>query len=102
MASLQIKARVDSEQWHGLKLKKETSTEAVQRVLAHYQATSSPELLEINPDPSAAIAVLLHSHKILMQLVGNASIAIPSDTAPRSATEQPADTSALDTNEDDW
>ena len=86
MASLQIKARVDSEQWKAVKLPKETSTEAVQRILTHYQATYTSELEEIDPNPSAALAVLLHSHKMLMQLIGNASVALPAE----AQAEEPA------------
>lgn len=84
MASVSIQGRVDGDVWQALKEKGETNTDLLQRITAHYTATSGDELLEIAPTFDGAIAVLLNSHRMLNQLLQNAAIALP-------ATEQQPD-----------
>ena len=78
MVSTSIQGRVDSEVWHELKQTEETNTQVLQRLTAHYVATSGDELLEIAPTFDAAVAVLLNSHRLLNQLMQNAAVAAAS------------------------
>lgn len=86
MASVSIQGRVDSELWESLKQKGETNTLLLQRLTSHYFATSSAELTAIAPTPAAAVAVLLHSHKLLSQLMQNAAIALPAQPSETTTT----------------
>ena len=84
MGSVSIQGRIDSAQWKVIERQGESKTETLQRITAHYLATSGDDLSAIAPTPDAAIAVLLHSHNLLSQLAGNAAIALP-----QMATEPP-------------
>jgi len=102
MVSTSIQGRVDSEVWNELKQTEETNTQVLQRLTAHYVATSGDELLEIAPTFDAAVAVLLNSHRLLNQLMQNAAVALPTTPSalpPSSPTA--ADRSAI-TCADDW
>ena len=77
MVSTSIQGRVDSDVWNELKQTEETNTQVLQRLTAHYVATSGDELLEIAPTFDAAVAVLLNSHRLLNQLMQNAAVALP-------------------------
>jgi len=102
MVSTSIQGRVDSEVWHELKQTAETNTQVLQRLTAHYVATSGDELLEIAPTFDAAVAVLLNSHKLLNQLMQNAAVALPTTPSELpSASPTAADRSAI-TCADDW
>jgi len=97
MGSVSIQARIDGAQWKAIERKGESKTETLQRITAHYLATSGDDLSAIAPTPDAAIAVLLHSHNLLSQVVGNAAIALPStpaapdeDLAKNVSTQAPA------------
>ena len=92
MVSTSIQGRVDSEVWDELKQTEETNTQVLQRLTAHYVATSGDELLEIAPTFDAAVAVLLNSHRLLNQLMQNAAITLPDGiNAPPSASTPVAD-----------
>ena len=89
MASISIQGRVDDALWKSIKRDDETNTDVLQRIAAHFVATSAAELQQIAPTSDAAIAVLLNSHRLLNQLMQNAAIALPSDiaAAPVAPTE---------------
>ena len=89
MASVSIKARIDSELWESLKAPGESSTELLQRLSAYYVACQAPELAAIAQQPAAAIAVLLDNRKQLNKLLQNASIALsPTAVAEPEPTVQ--------------
>lgn len=100
MASESIQGRVDGDLWRVIKQKGETTTQVLQRLTAHYVATSADELTAIAPTPAAAVAILLHSHNMLNRLMENPAIALPAEnttappmgttTAPPETTEQSA------------
>ncbi len=101
MASISIQGRVDGELWEALKQPGETNTLLLQRLTSHYAATTTDELSTIAPTPAAAVAVLLHSHNLLSQLMQNAAIALPekpseSATAAASTTAEPSSPTCYD------
>ena len=107
MGSVSIQARIDGAQWKTIERKGETKTETLQRITAHYLATSGDDLSAIAPTPDAAIAVLLHSHNLLSAIAGNAAIALPQvATAPPSseptAQHVSATAPAAAQSADDW
>ena len=83
MASVSIQARIDSDVWESIRTEGETNTQVLQRITAHYTATSTAKLTEIAPTPDAAIAVLLYSHQLLQQFAGGGMISA-STAAPAS------------------
>ena len=83
MASVSIQARIDSDIWESIRAEGETNTQVLQRIAAHYTATSTAKLAGIAPTPDAAIAVLLYSHQLLQQFADGGMIS-PSGTAPVS------------------
>jgi hypothetical protein len=85
MASISIQGRIDEDVWQALK-GDETNTQFLQRLTTHYAATNTEELQTIAPTPAAAIAVLLHSHRLLNQLMQNAAIALPEQPTTTTAT----------------
>lgn len=85
MPSISIQGRVDADVWESLK-GPETNTQFLQRLCAHYVATHPIELQDIAPTPAAAVAVLLHSHRLLNQLMQNAAIALPEVPTTAAAT----------------
>jgi hypothetical protein len=100
MPSTSIQGRIDEDVWLALK-GDETNTQFLQRLTTHYAATSTPELTAIAPTPAAAIAVLLHSHRLLNQLMQNAAIALPdkpttTTTATVKEEEQPSTSARFD------
>lgn len=105
MASTSIQGRVDSEVWNDIKQTEETNTQVLQRLAAHYVATSGDELLEIAPTFDAAVAVLLNSHSLLNQLMQNAVITVPNGMNAPSSVSSPIpesiDRSAIDCA-DNW
>ena len=102
MVSTSIQGRVDSDVWNELKQTEETNTQVLQRLAAHYVATSGDELLEIAPTFDAAVAVLLNSHRLLNQLMQNAAIALPAMPSELPLASLAAvDRSAI-TCADDW
>ena len=93
MTSISIQGRIDSEVWEEMKQNGETNTQVLQRISSHYLATSAAQLEQIAPTPTAAIAVLLDSHRLLNQLMSKAVIAFPEmDTAPTATTMAEATT----------
>lgn len=104
MASISIQGRIDGELWEGLKLAGETNTQLLQRLAAHYRATSAEKLADIAPTPDAAVAVLLRSHSLLDQMVaGGGVVGQPVQTETSETVQQPTeeDKSAIDCA-DDW
>lgn len=102
MASVSIQARIDSDVWEAMRVEGETNTQLLRRIATHYQATSGNELREIAPTPAAAVAVLLHSHRLLEQLsqINGLSLAQPVAAPPEEPlckSEQSAAECA-----DDW
>lgn len=93
MPSISIQGRVDADVWLALK-GDETNTQFLQRLYTHYAATNTEELQAIAPTPAAAVAVLLHSHKLLNQLMQNAAIALPEKPTAAATESARAD--------DDW
>lgn len=102
MASVSIQARIDGEMWEEMKEKGETNTQLLQRLAAHYLATSGDELKTVAPTPTAAVAVLLHSHQLLGQLASSNAInnAQPVAEPPKQDQSQPEQTAAQCA--DDW
>ena len=102
VASVSIQGRIDEDVWLALK-GEETNTQFLQRLTTHYAATSTEELQAIAPTPAAAIAVLLHSHKLLNQLMQNAAVALPEQTTvatvPTAAAPITTQSARAD---DDW
>ena len=84
MASVSIQARIDSDVWESIRAEGETNTQVLQRITAHYTATSAAKLSDIAPTPDAAIAVLLYSHQLLQQFADGGMISPSSGTAPVS------------------
>ena len=74
MASVSIQARIDSDIWESIRAEGETNTQVLQRITAHYTATSAAKLAGIAPTPNAAIAVLLYSHQLLQQFADGGMI----------------------------
>ena len=102
MVSTSIQGRVDSDVWNELKQTEETNTQVLQRLTAHYVATSGDELLEIAPTFDAAVAVLLNSHRLLNQLMQNAAVELPATPSELPlASPTAVDRSAI-TCADDW
>ena len=87
MVSVSIQGRIDSELWSELKRPSETNTQMLQRLVSHYQATSGDQLNTIAATPQGAIAVLLHEHKQLQQLMEKAALVLPA--TPTALTAQP-------------
>jgi hypothetical protein len=99
MPSISIQGRVDADVWESLK-GAETNTQFLQRLCSHYVATHPVELQDIAPTPAAAVAVLLHSHRLLNQLVQNAAIALPEK--PTTAATETTETTESARADDDW
>ena len=99
MASVSIKARIDSDLWESLKAPGESSTELLQRLSAYYVACQAPELAAIAQQPAAAIAVLLDNRQQLNKLLQNASVALPADTV---AAPEPTEQASAASCADDW
>lgn len=89
MSSLSVQGRVESEAWSDIR-GRDSNTKALQRLVAHWEATSGGELLNIAPTTEGAIAILLHSHKLLNQILSNGSFAaVASVPAPAIAMASP-------------
>ena len=100
MASVSIQGRVDSEIWAELKRQDETNTKLLQRLISHYQATSGDQLDTIAATPQGAIAVLLHSHGQMEQLIKSAALTLPSTTS--AAPAAPSEPNTPTCFDDDW
>ena len=109
MPSLSIQARIDSDVWASIKRADESNTETLQRIAAHYIATSSDNLQKLTNQPTAetAIAALTTVFNLHQQLMQNAvlsthakqaSTVIPLPVEP-IAEEKPKPSNRPD---DDW
>ena len=92
MASVSIQGRVNGCLWKSLKRENETNTQLLQRLTDHYQATSGDQLNTIAATPQGAIAVLLHEHEQLQQLLQKAVLVLPSTTVAVPTETETADT----------
>jgi len=102
IGTLSIQGRVNGDVWLALK-GEETNTQFLQRLTTHYAATNTEELQAIAPTPAAAIAVLLHSHRLLNQLMQNAAIALPEQTTQATVPTAVAPTTTPSARaDDDW
>ena len=91
MASVSIQGRIDSALWESIREDQETNTQLLQRIAAHYVATSGDELKKIAPTPAAAISVLLYARCLLSQIVEGSSLSALQSTTisvEESASEQ--------------
>lgn len=102
MASVSIQARIDGEVWEEMKEKGETNTQLLQRLAAHYLATSGDDLKMVAPTPTAAVAVLLHSHQLLGQLASSNAISNTQPVADLPKQEQPKQEQTAAQCADDW
>ena len=102
MASVSVQGRVDGAAWESIRQKGETNTEVLQRISAHYGATTGDELLAIAPTFDAAIAVLLNSHRLLNQLMQNAAIALPEKLSETTAPPIKNASPIAAQSADDW
>lgn len=106
----QIRVRVDSEQWEGLKCDGEGNTELLGRILSEWtdQKTVLSALTEIDPSPSQALGRLLTSYELMQR----ATVAIAPSCRPSSssapALPNPPSTmpvpviGGLENNSDEW
>jgi len=96
MPSISIQARIDSDVWASVKQADESNTEALQRVVAHYLATSADSLQSLTnqPTPETAIAALTTVYSLHQQLMKNAVLtpqplpSMPVTTAPSEPATQ--------------
>jgi hypothetical protein len=92
MPSISIQGRIDSDMWAKVKQADETNTEALQRVVAHYLATSADSLQTLTNQPTTetAIAALTTVYNLHQQLMQNAVLAPMSSMPVAAAPAEPA------------
>lgn len=103
---VQIRARVDSQEWEALRQGDECNTNMLARILDEWQEqkTVLSSLSQIDPSPSQAIGRLLLSY----ELIQKASVSIqpsvlPMPVSPSAVDAKPAPTiGGLENNSGDW